>query len=136
MPSVETSIWMALRSHIATLSLTPAVDFAWPASTYAPDKKPYIAVGRATIAPRRVLVGKGSHDRTGTLTLSYVARLGQDSTVYLEQAGQIAAHFAEDTRMKHGEVCVRVVSKPHIVDGYRDEGWWRTPVNIRWHTFA
>lgn len=136
MPSVETSIWLALRARIATLSLTPAVDIAWPASTYAPDKKPYIAVGRASIEPRRVLVGKGSHDRTGTLTLSYVRRIGQDAAVYIEQAGVIAAHFEEHTRMRHGDVCVRISAKPHVVDGYRDEGWWRTPVNIRWQTFA
>lgn len=136
MPSTETSIWMALRSRIATLSLTPAVDFAWPASTYAPDKKPYIAVGRASIEPRRVMVGKGSHDRSGTLTLSYVSRIGQDASFYIEQAGIIAAHFEEDTKMRHADVCVRITAKPHVVDGYRDEGWWRTPVNIRWQCWG
>lgn len=136
MPTVETSIWLALRSRIETLPLSPALPIAYPGGTYSPNGKAYIAVGRVTVAPERVLIGKGRHDRTGTLTLSYVAPLGQDIAVYTEVAGQIAAHFEEDTRMKHGDVCVRVTAKPHVVDGYRDEPYWRTPVNVRWQTYA
>lgn len=137
MPSVETAIWLALRSRIATLSLSPALPIAWPASTYAPTSgTAFLAVDHVTFAPERVLIGKGEHERTGMLSLSHVAPLGQDAAVYVETAGKIAAHFPEDLQMKYGDVCVRVVSKPHVMDGYRDGAWFRTPINIRWRTSA
>lgn len=136
MPSVETSIWLALKARIATLPFSPALPVAYPGSTYSPGKVAFIAVNGVTVAPQRVLIGKGAHERAGTLTLSHVAPIGQDIAYYTEMAGKIAAHFEEDTRMQYGGVCVRIVAKPHVVDGFRDEGWWRTPVNIRWRTSA
>lgn len=134
MPSVETEIWLALKSRILTLPFVPILQTAYPGSTFTPGSTPYIAVGRVNLAPRRVLVGKGQHERNGTLILSYVASIGQDLAVYEEVAGKIAAHFEEDTRMKYGGTCVRITEKPHVVEGFRDEGWWRTPVNIPWQT--
>lgn len=63
--TVETAIWLALRSRIATLPFSPALPVAYPASTYRPDGKPYLAVGRVSIAPQRVFIGRGAHDRRG-----------------------------------------------------------------------
>ena len=135
MVSVETELWLALKSRIVTLPFAPVMPVAYPGTAYTPGATPFIAVGEATAAPRRVFVGKGSDDRGGTLTLVYAAKIGQDAAVYKEGAGIIAAHFAEDTLMRYGSTCVRVVSAPHVVAGYQDAGWFRTPVNIRYRSF-
>lgn len=133
-PTIPTQIWLALRSRIETLPLTPKPPVAYPASSFTPGASAFIAVGLTVATPRRVMIGAGEHDRSGTLTLSYADVIGKDYSVYAEKAGQIAAHFAEDTAIRYGGACVKVVSAPQPQEGFRDQGWWRMPVVIRWTT--
>lgn len=134
MPGVETKIWMALKSRIATI--TGGLAIAYPADVYTPTDAAYIAVGRVNIAPERVFVASGAHERRGTLTLSHVAPIGHDQAVYEEAGAKIAAHFPADLCMNFQGVAVRIVSASHVVDGYRDGSWWRTPVNVFWRASA
>lgn len=134
MPEIETKIWLALQARIETLS--GGLFVAYPASVYSPGDAPYIAVGRVTISPQRVFVASGPSERTGMLTLSHVAPLGQDMAVYEEAASIIAAHFPEDLCLRFQDIRVRIPSAPHVVDGFREGAWWRTPVNIRWRCAA
>lgn len=134
MPGIETKIWLALKSRIQ--SLPGGLVVAYPASVYSPGSVAYIAVGRVTIPPKRTYVGRGKHERAGTLTLSHVAPIGQDVAVYEEAGATIAAHFPEDAKLAYGSICVRIVSAPHVVDGFREGVWWRTPVNISWRCSA
>jgi len=134
MPGIETKIWLALKSRIQ--SLPGGLAIAYPASVYSPGGAAYIAVSRITVAPKRVYVAKGKHDRTGTLTLAHVSPLGQDVAVYEEAAAAIAAHFPEDECLIFQDIRVRVVAAPHVVEGFRDKVWWRTPVNIAWRCSA
>ena len=134
MAEVETKIWMALKSRIATIPGGLAI--AYPADVYTPTDAAYIAVGRVNIAPERVFVASGAHERRGTLTLSHVAPIGQDQAVYEEAGAKIAAHFPADLCMNFQGIAVKVVSASHVVDGYRDGAWWRTPVNVFWRCAA
>ena len=134
MAEVETKIWMALKTRIQ--SIPGGLTVAYPADVYTPGAAAYIAVGRVNIAPERVFVAAGVHERRGTLTLSHVAPIGQDQAVYEEAGAKIAAHFPDDLCMKFSNVVVHVVSASHVVDGYRDGAWWRTPVNVFWRASA
>ena len=134
MPGVETKIWMALKSRIATI--TGGLAIAYPADVFTPTDAAYIAVGRVNIAPERVFVAAGAHERRGTLTLSHVAPIGQDQAVYEEAGAKIAAHFPADLCINFQGVAVKIVSAPHVVDGYRDGAWLRTPVNVFWRCAA
>ena len=134
MPGTETKIWLALKSRIATIPGGLAI--AYPADVYTPTDAAYIAVGRVNIAPERVFVASGAHERRGTLTLSHVAPIGQDQAVYEEAGAKIAAHFPADLCMNFQGIAVEVVSASHVVDGYRDGAWWRTPVNVFWRASA
>lgn len=134
MAEVETKIWMALKSRIATIPGGLAI--AYPADVFTPTNSAYIAVGRVNIAPERVFVASGAHERTGTLTLSHVAPIGQDQAVYEEAGAKIAAHFPADLCINFQGVAVKIVSAPHVVDGYRDGAWIRTPVNVFWRCGA
>jgi len=138
MPSTETKIWMALRYRVETLDLAYPIAFAWPAGTFAPGSEPYIAVNNIIAPPRRIIVGKGPHERTGTLTLVLVYPLTKGHAIEVMQdlAGQIAAQFPADAYMKFDGVDVRVVSSAHVQEGFRDAGWWRIPINISWQCFA
>ena len=134
MAEVETKIWMALKSRIVTIPGGLAI--AYPADVFTPTNAAYIAVGRVNIAPERVFVAAGAHERRGTLTLSHVAPIGQDQAVYEEAGAKIAAHFPADLCINFQGVAVKIVSAPHVIDGYRDGAWWRTPVNVFWRCGA
>ena len=134
MPGIETKIWLALKSRIQ--SIPGGLAIAYPADVFTPGAAAYIAVGRVNIAPERVFVASGAHERRGTLTLSHVAPIGQDQAVYEEAGAKIAAHFPADLCMNFQGIAVKVVSASHVVDGYRDGAWWRTPVNVFWRASA
>lgn len=134
MPGIETKIWMALKSRIQ--SIPGGLAIAYPADVFTPGAAAYIAVGRVNIAPERVFVAAGAHERRGTLTLSHVAPIGQDQAVYEEAGAKIAAHFPADLCINFQGVAVKIVSASHVVDGYRDGAWWRTPVNVFWRASA
>lgn len=136
--STETSIWLALKSAIQNAA--GSLPIAWPSETFEPptsgaDLLPFLSVGKVTVPPMRVLIGRGDHDRSGSVTLVYVAPMGNPAEFYIEKAAGIAANFPEDRRMRFGAVCLRVTSRPHVADGYQDRGYWRTPIIVRWQGF-
>ena len=130
MPGIETKIWMALKSRIATIP--GGLVIAYPAGVYTPGAAAYIAVDDTNAAPQRVMVSRGPHERVGVITVSYVAPIGQDFAVYKEAGSAIAAHFLDDLCIKYGDIVVHISKKSHVVDGYRDGSWWRTPVTVQW----
>lgn len=143
-PTIETKIWLALRSRIDTLNagnlLWPGPwPVAFPGSDYEPRVGvPYVAVGRTTATPIRLEINRRVNDRAGILTISAVMPLGLDPAVYEEAGGLIAQHFGPC--IVFGGVTLTLMSATgnvaHVVDGYRDGGWWRVPVNIPWRTWA
>lgn len=132
--SVETEIWLAIKARIATATALP---IAWPALDFAPDAGcAFLQVANVINPPNRLSVGTGAYDRSGTLALVLVYPMGQPVEVSQEVAGQIAAHFPEDLRLRYGAACVRIERRAHVMEGFRDGGWWRTPINIFWRSFA
>ncbi|MGA0540730.1 phage tail terminator-like protein [Neotabrizicola sp. VNH66] len=143
MPSTETLIWMALKRRVEALDLSPPLPVAWPGMVFRPPTdpdtrlvSPFLTVTNVSAAPRRLALRRAAHDRVGVLTIVHAAVAGWPYEKYLETAGQIAAWFPEDLCLPYRGVTVRVSSRPHIVDGYLDGGYWRTPVNIPWRSFA
>ena len=133
MATLETKIWMALRNRVRTLDTE--LPIAWPGSTYSPDGKAHISVQNITIAPSRILVQHGPHNRTGTLQIMLVQALGVDYSVGRQIAGDIASHFPTDLVLRYRDVCVRVTSAPDVSDGFREGAYWQTPIRIPWQTY-
>lgn len=136
MPSIETKIWLALKSRIDTLNLSYAK--AWPAQKFKPSAQtPYLRIGKVSIDPRRLVIADGKpHERTGSLIITLVHPITQDFSVYQELQGQIAAHFQDGVQMTYQGICVSVPSYPSCLDGYESDGWWTAPVSIRWRCVA
>lgn len=136
-PTVETAIWLALKGRVASLALSPSLPVMWPGVTQSPAGA-HIAVMNIAAPPARVMVASdGPHEREGTLQLMLKHPLpGLNYEHTQEQAGIVAEHFPADHRMSFGGVCVRVTEAPEVSSGMRDEGWWITPVRIRWQAQA
>lgn len=139
-PSIETSIWLALKSRIESLPLTFAR--AWPGQKFEPPRanglpQPFLSIGRVSAAPRRLMV-KGGQDnqRTGFLMVTLVHPLGQNVAVYDELAGKIAQHFVDGTEARFGGVCVSITEYPHVQDGFEENGYWMVPIRVPWRCFG
>lgn len=135
MDDANYKIWLAMRIKIQSLNVGLTV--AWPAQKTIPADKDYLSISNVSAPPERVLIKSGQkHNRTGQLILTAVHRLGQNVEVYSAKAGEIADHFKDGTRMSYKGVCVEVTAQPQVQSGYRDNGYWHTPVIIPWRSFA
>lgn len=134
--STETSIWLALKSRVNTLSLT--LPKAWPGQMFeVAGREGYLRIGRVSAAPARMMIANAeAHSREGFLIITLVYKLGQAIEAYDQMAGNIAQHFIDGTTMRSGNVCVMVPSYPQVVEGYEDSGYWNVPVRIPWIAFA
>lgn len=135
-PVVETMIWRALRKRLESFAEVPPILYAGtdqgtPATTH-------VLVSTINAPPDRKYVANGQpHERRGTLQVMFRHSLvGLNVTATRQQAGALAAHFIDGTKMRDGSVCLTVMEYPEVSDGFEDKGWWNTPVRIRWETEA
>lgn len=139
MPSIETSIWLALRGRVETLVLAPAQRIAWPDESFTPTGalENYLEVLHFPNTSERLFINRGNAARyQGILQISsmYQLNLVHGETQAREIAGQIAAHFPADILLPYGVIRVRVTKSPDVLRGVKDEAAarWRTPVSIRY----
>lgn len=140
MPTDDTKIWGAIKEAIQLAA--GGLPIAWPGAVFDPPKTadgplPFLAVGDVATS-RRVFIGSDSpQERTGIVTLSYVAALGYDAAWYIERASALLAGFPLDRGKVFQGVCVKwgnPPAVPRVERGYRDDGYFRTPVIIPWRS--
>lgn len=144
MPTIETSIWLALKSRVESLDIGVDVKMYPGELPQTPPSsggtlQPYLRVGRVSADPVSPLIAYGKPSvRTGSLVVTLVHPLSAIYTVsrYDQLAGLIARHFVDGTQMRHGDICVTVTDYPSVQEGYEDNGYWTVPVIIPWRTFA
>lgn len=142
MPTIETSIWLALKSRVESIGVAyprawPGEMFTVPVSGTAP--LPYLRIGRVSIAPVGQLIEYGKPLlRTGSLIVTLVYPMAAKVTLTMmeEIAGQIAAHFKDGTQIRYEQACVTIGEYPNVQEGYLDAGYWTVPVVIRWRCFG
>lgn len=131
----EMMIWMALREVL--LNEVSAIAKVEGVTHHGTNPGTFITVSNLAAPPLRTHLKSGmSHIRTGTLTLVFVAPIGQPREFYDNKAHQIADLFPEGRKLSYSGICVEITNEPHITMGYRDGGDWRTPVTVNWRTFA
>lgn len=141
MPAIETAIWMALKSRIDTLVTTPTMPKFDPDATFTPPSDatgplPFILVSDVRNDNRRVTIGPQVHVRSGTLMLSIQWPIARPVThaQIMQIAGTVAEHFPADTRMKFGDVKLRVTRDADVVQPYRDNAYTVCIVRVLWST--
>ena len=134
-PEPITLLWLALRSRVETIPLSPALPIAWPADGFEPGADPFLSVSFLPGDPGRLTIGAaGPHPLTGALALVLVvpAALHWDTARIQNTAGVIRRHFPVDLPMRCGTVKATVARPPTIQQTYRDGAYLRTPVIARW----
>lgn len=138
MPSIETSIWLALKARVQALLLSPAVTaIAWPNESFTKPTGAYLRVTHVPNLNRRLfLAGSDPHQRLGLLQVDYFGKKNQPAAVAIEIAGQIAAWFPADLSMTYGDILVRVTAAPTVVQAMDDDTHVLVPVTVPVECFA
>lgn len=131
--TVEADIFSALMARVASLPGDTPV--AWPNKQYPPEGQSraptYLVVSVVPNRPLRPHISSDDeHIHRGILNISVLSPLNGGAGGRPDLPGQVAAHFAADTRMRSGDTTIRVVEHPQVAQSYRDEDRWRTPVLV------
>lgn len=152
-PSIETSIWMALKARVQTLP--GGYTIAWPRAPFTPPQStgpapvhlPYIECRNIPNRTRRAFIGSTDpHDRKGILQLTLCWPVADikpaknaktESDVLVAIAGDIAAHFPTDLRLTFSGVEVRIMNAPSILnDGMLEGIYIKIPISVNWQAYA
>ncbi|MTH96419.1 phage tail terminator-like protein [Roseibium sp. RKSG952] len=136
----DARILRTLLAHLHGLSLTPALEIAWPGMNFPVNgsEKPdnYL---EATFLPnktRQVTFGDDPQQQRGLLQVSVLWKSGQGVMDALDVAGQVIRHFRHQYLFS-SDGTVRVVidgepwASPNLPDGDR----MRWPVSIPYHAY-
>lgn len=149
-PSVETRMFQAIKAHVETLPMAgvgKAYDLVWTVgegslqtgagAAYTPTpNKPYLRVTWTPNTTQRLYLGSDDpHRRPGVLQIDVFDTKTRGTGVARETAGQVAAHFAADTKALFQGVKVQVTKAPSIRSMFVDTHI-QCPVDIEIEAFA
>ncbi|MEQ1938613.1 phage tail terminator-like protein [Mesorhizobium sp. CN5-321] len=131
--TIETAMREAVAARVASLPMAetyPPVWFDGPA--YTPNANtPYIRAAWIPNSTNRMFIGSGDpHQRLSLLQLDFMAPKSWTGKQATQVAGQIATHFAADTRMNFGEVTCRVTAAPHVAAPMAGDVFMQVPVTV------
>ncbi len=76
-------------------------------------------------------LGQDAPMGTGRLVLTVVGRAGAGTGALSDHADAIAALFPSGERIAAGGKTITITAPGHVMDGYKDGAYWRTPVVVR-----
>lgn len=131
----------ALLTRLAALTLSPALQVAWPNRTFpeppAVDKPDTYLQASLLRAPTQGIGIAAWDEHAGILQVDVVYKAQDGEIKPLNIAAQVAAWFGRGTRLINGSVQVDVYEKPSIASSVRqDDAYLKFPVSIRYRTFA
>lgn len=119
----------AIKARIEALTFTPAIPVAWPNKDYTPTGERFLQVAIVP-APAQRMTLDALHRRAGSVVITVASRPNNGSGEGDGLADAVAAHFPADLKLTAGSGAVRITAAPSIREGFRDGGFWRTPVVI------
>ncbi len=130
----EAIIFDLLNGHLVAITLSPALLIAWPMVDFTPPASGMWleAFPSITATNKGEMAFTGRADRLGLMQVTVVAPLQDGEAPALEVAGQIAAHFAEGTRLVSGSTTVRIYAPASVSTPFKDGKYLRTAVTARW----
>lgn len=135
--SVELNIWLALKSRYQTFPGTKVTTY-FPGDVQGETSSKHALITNLMAPPEKRFIADGAPQyRRGSFRILYcvpLSSLNYEATV--AYAAQMAAHFGDGVKLKARGTCVKVLEYPEVGEGYREDGWWKTPIVVRWETEA
>lgn len=137
MPSVETKIWLALKSRAETAATLVGLPVAWPNENFTAPSSGYLRVRQVPNTPLRPFLGSDApHERLGVLQIMVLAPRNQNAAVAQEMAGKIAAHFPADHAMFYDDVMVKVRQAPRVGEVVPEGTYAEVAVEVQYRCFG
>jgi predicted secreted protein len=135
---VESQITEALLQRLGTLTLSPALQVAYPNVPFPASgaTKPDTYLEAHQLRADVQAVGISAwNEHAGILQVDVVYK-AQDGAIKPTQiADAVAAHFPRNLHLANGNVRVDINEKPSIAAPISDAPYTRTPVSIRYRVF-
>lgn len=119
----------AIKARIEALTFSPAIPVAWPNKDFTPTGDRFMQVAIVP-APVQRMTLDALHRRAGSIVITVASKPNNGSGEGDGLADAVAAHFPADLRLPAGSGVVRITATPSIREGFKDGGFWRTPVVI------
>ncbi|MCU0732549.1 MAG: DUF4128 domain-containing protein, partial [Hyphomonas sp.] len=111
---------------------SPAIPVAWENRDFTPPEGRHFVADFIPAPKERLTIGT-HHRAAGSLAVVVASRTNMGTGEALGLAGAIVAGFPCDTRLETTDgKTIRITAEPSIRQGFKDGGWWRTPVIIPW----
>jgi len=131
MPTIETSIWLALKARVQSLVLSPALPVAYPNESFDAPLSGYLRVTWIPNINRRLFLRcSDPHQRLSLLQVDVFGRRNENVAIAMEIAGKVAAHFPADLRLSAHGVTARVTKAPEVAQPIPGDTHVQVPVTI------
>lgn len=135
--AIETKIWLALRTRVETLVLSPQLEIAWPNETFTPvTGTPFLEVKHFPNVPQRKFL-KGSEPNyfQGILQIMLHAQQNRPygHAQAVDVAGQIIEHFPADQLLPYDNITARVAKKPYYTIVGNTGVYYDISISIPYH---
>lgn len=134
-PTIQSKLWLALKSRIDTITTSPSLTHVEPGEVFEPNG-PHLLISDARNDVARLGIDVAQQTRSGTLLLQVRWPVSTPIThaQLVELAGTIADHFPADLSMTYGGVCARVQQDATVLQPDRDAAWRFVTVRVLWST--
>lgn len=137
--SVSADIRAALQTQLDAMASGAGLAVAWDGESFVPAAGLYLRAQlfRSTTS-RPFLAAGGAHLHLGFLQVVVMMAMESPSPAINADriADQVADWFPEDTRLPAAAPIVRIIARPHVAGGYRDEAWWAVPITVNFEATA
>lgn len=136
--AIETDIFAALMSRVASFVASPALPVAWPNVVFTPpaDHR-YLRVAFVpNVANRALIDSDGPHQHLGLLQVSVYGKKGSGEAGVRADAAAVVSHFPCDLKLYAGSVSVRITKRPDIRDMMVEDAAVQIPVMIEYEAWA
>lgn len=133
--TIEGRIYDALVAHLQDNSGSWVV--AYPNMAFTPpDNRIFLEVRHSpNMVGRMTIESDGPHRYFGIFQISVHGPLDIGSSADQEKAGIIATWFPADTKMKNGDLVVRVMGDPTVAESMPIKDDLVTPVSVEYETY-
>jgi hypothetical protein len=135
--TIEAKIVDALKARLLALTLSPALQIAWPNVAFTPPTGAYLRVtNMQNTTSRAVIADDGPQLNQGIFQIDVMAPLGEGEAS-LDTGAQIAAWFGAGTRLPFTGGQVRIVDPPNVTSMKSGDGIrWMITVSVPWLAYA
>lgn len=136
---LDAQVARAILERLRSITTSPVLPIAYPDTKFTrpADNGPYLQASLFFATTATISIGDDDPNQIlGFLQVEVVWPEGRGEQEASEVASQVIDHFSRGTVMTEGTTKVKVVQAPYKMTVLKDPPYTRTPVTVRFESFA